>query len=120
MWKRIRQMLELVRHLFTGTETNNEIELQEEFRPAGLSPGEEFCSGEVFKVLMVHDNIDWSWRPFQVVSPTLERFEDGEEFFVVNVVVQLCGGESPGVKSDRMNLVVGRGDCRKNGTESVI
>ena len=86
----------------------------------GLSPGEEFRRGEVFKVLMVHDNIDRSWRPFQVVSPTLEHFKDGKEFFVTNVVVQLCGGESPGVKSDQMNLVVGRSDCRKNGTESIV
>ena len=53
----------------------NEIELREEFQPAGLSPGEEFGSGEVFKVLMVRDNIDRSWRSFEVVSPTLERFK---------------------------------------------
>ena len=43
---------------------NNKIELREEFQPAGLSLGEEFGSGEVFKVLMVRDNIDQSWRPF--------------------------------------------------------
>ena len=54
------------------------------------------------------------------MSPTLERFEDSKEFFVMNVVVQLCGGESKGVKSDQMNLVVGRSDCRKNDTKSVI
>ena len=101
-------------------ETNNEIELGGEFQPAGLSPGEEFGSGEIFKVLMVHDNIDRSWRSFEVVSPTLEHFKNGEEFFVVNIVIQLCGGESPGVKSNQMNLVVGRSDCRKNGTEGII
>ena len=54
------------------------------------------------------------------MSSTLEHFEDGKEFFVVNVIIRLRGGKSPGVKSDRMNLVVGRSDCRKNGTESVI
>ena len=93
-------------------ETNNEIELREEFRPAGLSLGKEFGSGEVFKVLMVHGNIDWSWRSFEVVSPMLERFENGKVFFVMNIVIQLCRGESLGVKSDRMNLVVRRSDCR--------
>ena len=54
------------------------------------------------------------------MSPTLERFEDGKEFFVMNVVIQLRRGEGLGVKSNRMNLVVGWSDCRKNGTESVI
>ena len=78
----------------------------------GLSLGEEFGSGEVFKVLMVHDNIEQSWRSFEIVSLTLERFKNGEEFFVVNVIIQLRGGESPGVKSFRMNLVVGQSDCR--------
>ena len=58
-------------------ETDNKIELGEEFRPTGLLLGEELGSGEVFKVLMVCDNIDWSWRSFKVVSPTLERFENG-------------------------------------------
>ena len=44
-------------------EMDDEVELQEEFRRTGLSPGEEFRRGEVFKVLMVHDNINQSWRP---------------------------------------------------------
>ena len=34
---------------------DNEIELREEFQPAGLSLSEEFCRGEVFKVLIVPD-----------------------------------------------------------------
>ena len=77
-----------------------------------MSFGEEFGSGEVFKVLMVRDNIDWSWRSFEVVSPSLEHFGNGGEFFVVNIVVQLHGCESLGVKSDQMNMVVRRSDCR--------
>ena len=78
----------------------------------GLLSGEEFASGEVFKVLMVCDNIDRSWRSFEVVSPTFKCFENGEEFFVVNVIIQLGGGEGPGVKSNWMNLVIGWSDCR--------
>ena len=89
---------------------DNKTELREEFQPVGL--GEEFGSGEVFKVVMVCDNIDRSWRSFEVVSSTLDCIENGEEFFVVNVVIQLHGGEGLGVKSNRMNLVIGRCDCR--------
>ena len=49
---------------------------------------------------MVHDNVNQSQRPFQVVSSTLECFKDGQEFFVMDVVIQFCGVESLGVKSD--------------------
>ena len=74
--------------------------------------GEEFGSGEVFKVLMVCDNINRSWRSFEVVSLTFECFENGKEFFIMNIVIQLHRGEGLGVKSDRMNLVIGQSDCR--------
>ena len=42
-------------------ETNNKIELREEFRAAGLSLGKEFRSGEVFKVLVKWLNTTRSW-----------------------------------------------------------
>ena len=69
---------------------------------------------------MVRDNINRSWRPFYVVSPTLEHFEDGKKLFVVNIVIQLHRGESRGVKSDWMNLIVGRSDSRQNGVDNLI
>ena len=53
------------------------------------------------------------------MSPTLERFENGKKLFVVDVVIQLRGGESPGVESDRMNLIVGWSDSGQNGAESI-
>ena len=49
-----------------------------------------FHSREVFKVLVVRDNVNWSQRPFKVVSPTLECFEDGQEFFIMDVVIHGC------------------------------
>ena len=66
----------------------------------GLTLGQESCSGEVFKVLDVCDDIKQSRESFEVVSPTLECFKDGQEFLIVNVIIQLCGVESPGVKHD--------------------
>ena len=54
------------------------------------------------------------------MSPTLERFENGEELFVVDVIIQLRRGESPGVESNQMNLIVGRSDSGQNGAESIV
>ena len=37
----------------------------------------------------------------------------------MNVIIQLCRVESPGVKSDQMNLVVRRNDRGEDGTEGI-
>ena len=54
------------------------------------------------------------------MSPTLECFEDGQEFFIMDVIIQLCGVEGPGVKSNRMNLIIGWSDHRENGSKDVV
>ena len=72
------------------------------------------------KVLVIHHDINWSWKSFKVVSPTLERFEDGQEFFIIDVIIQFCRVEGLGVKGNWMNLIIRWSDCRENGTESVV
>ena len=94
---------------------NHEVELWE-FRPAGLPPCQDFGSGKVFEVPVVCDDVDWGWSSFEVVAPGLERFEDGQEFFVVHIVVQFWGRESSRVKGYRVGLVVRRVDSREDGT----
>ena len=42
---------------------------------------------EVSKVVVVGPNFENLGVSFQVVSPVLEGFDDGKEFFVVDVVV---------------------------------
>ena len=71
-----------------------------------LLPSQEFCSGEIFKVLVVCDNVNQSWRPFKVVSLTLEHFKDSQEFFIMNIIIQFCRVESLGVESNQMNLII--------------
>ena len=53
----------------------------------------KFGGGKIFKVLVVCYNINDGSRTFEVVSPDLERFEDGVEFLVMNVVVEFGGIE---------------------------
>jgi hypothetical protein len=51
-------------------------------------------------------------RTFEIVSPGREGLEDGQELFVVSVVIEFGRGESPGVERDRMNF-----DVRSNHGE---
>ena len=68
---------------------------------------QEFGGGKILKVLVISDNINWSWRSFKAMLPNFKSFEDGQEFLVVYIVVQLHGVENPGVESNWMYLVVG-------------
>ena len=64
---------------------------------------------------MVCYDVYRSTGPFEVVPPDLERFEDGEEFLVVRVVVQFRSGEGPGVERDRMEFAGVRRDGQDTG-----
>ena len=77
----------------TGSEADDEVKLRGKLRPAGLSASKEFGGCKVLKVLMVSDNVNWSTRTFEVMPPSLEHFEDGEEFLVMSVVVEFGAGE---------------------------
>src|SRR6267154_5038508 len=58
-------------------ETDNEVEMMEEFRPAGLLARQKLCGGEVLKVLMICDDIDRKSGAFEIVLPGAESFIDG-------------------------------------------
>ena len=65
---------------------------------------------------MVCDNIDWGRSSFEVMAPGLERFEDGQEFLVMHIVVEFQGREGSRMKSYRVDLIVQRVDSREDGT----
>jgi len=41
-------------------------------------PGQHLCHLEIFKILMVSDNINAMLGTFEVMVPDLEAFEDGQ------------------------------------------
>jgi hypothetical protein len=45
-------------------EADDKIELRQVFGPTGLSAGEDLCSGEILKVLVVGDNVDQNGGAF--------------------------------------------------------
>ena len=56
-------------------ETNDQIKLGEELRPASLAMCQDFRGGKIF---VVHDNINQKAGAFQVVSPVAEQLEDSQ------------------------------------------
>ena len=59
----------------TRAEADNEVELGKVLGPMSLSSGQDFSSGEIFQVLVIHDNIDWSTRTFEEVLPDMESLK---------------------------------------------
>ena len=55
---------------------------------------------------MIHNNVNRIDQTLQIVSPNLESFEDGKQFLVMCVVVQLCCSESVRVKGNWMNFII--------------
>ena len=99
--------------------TDHQIELGKKLRPMGLLTGQNFSSKEILKVLVIHDNINGSARAFQVVSPDTESFENGQEFFVMGVIVEFRRAESTGMECNRMNFT-GIGLNGKDSTKGII
>ena len=90
----------------SGSETNNEVELGEELRPAGLPPSQELGGCKVFQVLVVSDDVNWNCRAFKMVVPGPKSLVDSEELLVMGVIVELWSGQSPGIVGDRPDLLV--------------
>ena len=80
-----------------------------------MAASEDLRGGEVSEVLVVRDDVDRSCGPFEVVSPRLECFKDGQEFLVVRIVVQLRAGQGSGVEHDRVEFAGVEGDGQDTG-----
>ena len=85
----------------TRAESDDKVELGKILGPPCLPLGQYLNSRKILKVLMICNNIDGIGQTFQIVSPNLESFEDGKQFLVMYVIVQLCHSKSTGVKVTR-------------------
>ena len=54
-----------------------------------------------------------------MVPPSLERFEDGEEFLVVSVVVEFGAGEGAGMEGDGVEFTGLSGDG-ENSSDGIV
>src|ERR1700730_3153832 len=103
----------------TGVESDYEIELGQELRPPGLTPGEQVDHGEVLEVLMVGNDINRSFRTFEIVPPSRKHLKYSKEFLVVSVIIQFGDAQGAGMKGDRVDFAV-RGDRREDHCNSVV
>ena len=102
----------------SGVEADDEVELRQELRPASLAAGQEFQGREVFKVLVVCENLDFMLCAFKVVTPFFQGANDGKEFSVIDVIILFSFSESFGIVGTGVPLVVRFFKDRKNGTSA--
>ena len=98
----------------TRVKPDDKVELGEVLGLPYLPLGQYLGSRKILKVLMIHNNVDGIGQTFQIVLPNLESFEDGKQFLVICVVVQLCYSKSVRVKGNWMNFIIfvnNREDC---------
>ena len=62
-------------------------------------PGEQTDRGEVLEVLVVGNNVDRSFRTFEIVPPSGKRLKYSEEFLVVSVIIQFGDAQGAGMKA---------------------
>jgi len=101
----------------TRVEPDDKVELGEVLRPPHLPPGQYLGSRKILKVFIIYNNINGIGRTFQIVSPNLESFEDGNQFLVMCAVVQLHHSKSVRVKGNWMNFIIfinNGEDCSKS------
>ena len=90
----------------TRVEPDNKVELGEVLGPLDLPLGQYLCSRKILKIFMIHNNVDRIGQTFQIVLPNLKSFEDGKQFLVMYIVIQLHHSKSAGVKSNQMNFII--------------
>jgi len=90
----------------TRAEPDDKVELEEILKPPHLPLSQYLGSRKILKVLMIHKNINGIGQTFQIVLPNFESFEDGKQFLVMCVVIQLHCSESARVKSNWVNFII--------------
>ena len=90
----------------TRAEPNDKVELEEVLGPPCLPLDQYLGHRKILKILMICNNVDEIGWTFQIVSSNLESFEDGKQFLVMCVIVQLHHSESARVKGNWVNFVI--------------
>jgi len=90
----------------TRAEPDDKVELEEILKPPHLPLSQYLGSRKILKVLMIHKNVNGIGQTFQIVLPNFESFEDGKQFLVMCVVIQLHYSKSARVKSNWVNFII--------------
>src|SRR5882762_2074045 len=74
---------------------------------------------EDFKVLMIRENFKSVGTSFEIVSPFLQSFDDGQEFTIIDVIVAFSLNKRLRHEGDWMPKSIGTG-LRQNSATSVL
>jgi len=71
----------------TRAEPNDKVELRKVLRPPCLPLGQHLGSRKILKIFMIYNNVNRIGWTFQIISPNLEGFKDGKQFFVMCIII---------------------------------
>ena len=69
---------------------------------------------------MICYHVDWGWRSLKVMTPDFECLENGEQFLVMDIVVEFRQGKSPRVKGDWVDFTISQRYSRKDGSKGIV
>ena len=98
-------------------ELDDEVEVTEELGPSNLVVGEQFSGRKILKLFMICHHVNRGRRSLKVMMPDFECFENGKEFFVMDIIVE---GKSPRVKGNQMDFTVGWRYIGKDSSKGVV
>ena len=104
---------------FTRPKPDNQIKSTKVLGPTSLSLGEHFCSQKILQIFMVSNDINRKSRTFEIMMPCIESFINCKKLLVMNIIVKLGQGESPGKESNWMKFTI-RFLKRENHCQSII
>ena len=90
------------RVLDAGCVNEDKVIVSKKFSPASLSPVENFRRHEGFKILVIGEYLDRMPGSFEVMAPMFYRFDDGEHFAVMNVIVEFGRDTFSRIECDRV------------------
>ena len=71
-----------------------------------MSVGQYFGNKEVLKVVVIYNNVNEKGQTLEIVVSDFESFKNGQEFFVIDIMIQFHRDESPGVKDNWMKFII--------------
>jgi hypothetical protein len=86
---------------------HTKVKVSKKHGPVCLAMIENLREHEMFKILVIADDSDGKWRSQKPGMHVTERFNDGEEFLVMDILVDFMGGKFVRIEGNRMEVVVG-------------
>ncbi|KAG6876283.1 hypothetical protein C0993_004460 [Termitomyces sp. T159_Od127] len=88
-----------------GVVKDGEVVLGEYFEPVSLAVAGLLDCGEVLEVVVVQVDLNLMQGALEVSPLLFEGFDNGEELFVINAIVELYGDHQVGVEGNGLELV---------------